>query len=184
MIPTVVPTTAFSATSLVGRHRHRSATADVEFIDIVDGDGERLAGERTVAAGRPDGDRCESRHPLRDRSPRRWSPRRCWQSIANSPPALSGQAVGDRIVGGIRIEASAVMPTAVPIGRVFVHFVLRRRHRCGIADIELIDIVDVDREDLVGERCRRPMVARTVMLRRRSVGFAVDRTGDRHDAGR
>ena len=48
--------TTFSSTSLVvpigvGRHR------DIEFIQIVDRDVERLAGDRTVAAGRLDGDR-------------------------------------------------------------------------------------------------------------------------------
>ena len=33
------------------------------------------------------------------------------------------------------------------------------------ADIEFVDIVDVDRQHLIGERCRRADVARTVMLR-------------------
>ena len=46
----------------------------------------------------------------------------------------------------------AVMPTVVPIDRVLGHLVGRSVGVADRADIEFVDVVDADREDLIGER--------------------------------
>ena len=62
------------------------------------------------------------------------------------------QRVGDRVGRGVGIAGRGRDPDDRADRRVFVHFVGRAVDIGHRSDVEFIDIVDVDREDLVGER--------------------------------
>ena len=180
VMPTVVPTITFSVTSSVARidiGRDR----DIEFVDVVDRDVERLAGDRSVAAGRLDRDRAG--RAVRFAIDRRGGGDHAGVGVdGEQSVGVAGQAVGDRVVGRVQIEGVGGDADRRADDHVFGHFVRRGidigRHR----DIEFVDVVDGDRNDLIGERSVGD-VARTVMLRVGSVGFAVDRSGDGDHAG-
>ena len=112
VMPTAVPTVAFSATvlaaALVSRDR-----ADVEFVDVVDGDRERLVGERAVGRGGADRDVVAGRRFAVDRAGHGDDAR-----VGVDGKTAAGvvvQGVGDRVVRGIRVAGRGVMPTAVPL---------------------------------------------------------------------
>ena len=77
--------------------------------------------------------------------------------------------------------AAAVTPTAVPTIDVLIHRIGRSVTVGDRTDVELVQVVDVDREHLVGERT----VARRGPDRDVAAGpvrLAVDGPGHRHDA--
>ena len=61
------------------------------------------------------------------------------------------QAVGDRVGGGIGVAGRGGDADAVPLDRVLVHRVGRGVGVADRAHVELVDVVDLDGEDLVGE---------------------------------
>ena len=104
----------------VGGHTHRSANADVlrdfvgsciaigghsdvEFIHIDDGDVERLAGYRTVAAGRFDGDRTGGSVHFAIDCCSRGDDTTVGVDVEQSV-GIAGQAVGNGVVGRIQVE--------------------------------------------------------------------------------
>ena len=159
----------------IGRHR------DIELIQIVDRDVERLTGDRTVAAGRLDRDRAS--RAVRFAIDRRGGGHHAGVGVdLEQSVGVAGQAVGDRVVGRIQIEGIGRHADGGADDHILVDFIGRAidigRHR----DIELIQIVDGDVERLTGDR--------TVAAGRldrdrasRTVRFAVDGRGGGHDAG-
>ena len=87
----------------IGRGIGIGRYADIELVDIVDRDVERLAGDRTVAAGRFDRD--DASGAVRFTIDRRGDGDHAGVGIDREQPVgVAGQAVGDRVVGRIQIE--------------------------------------------------------------------------------
>ncbi len=179
-MPTVVPMTAFSATSSaaasvsVGTVTSNSSTSLMVILND-------LAGDRTVAAGSFDRDRASRSVCFAIDG----DGRRDHTGVGidrEQSIGVAGQAVRDRVVGRIQIEGIGGDADRGADDGIFGDFVGGcvniRRH----GDIELIDIVDRDVERLAGDRS----VAAGRLDRDRTsctVGFAVDGCGRRHDAG-
>ena len=119
VMPTAVPLAAFSLTALavalVSADR-----ADVEFIDVVDGDREDLVGVRAV--GRSGADRDVAAGAVRfavDRLPATVTTP-VLASMANAPAVVVLQAVGDRVGGGIGVAGRGGDADRGAVGRVLV----------------------------------------------------------------
>ena len=153
VMPTVVPMTTFSVTSLVaasesvGTLTSNSSTSLIVMLND-------LAGDRTVAAGRLDRDRASC--AVRFTIDRRGGSDHTGVGIDREQPVgVAGQAVGDRVVGRVQIEGIGRDPDGGADDHVFGHFVGRGIGIGRYADIELVDIVDRDVERLGWRPIRR-----------------------------
>ena len=95
---------------------------------------------------------------------------------------VAGQAVGDRVVGGIQVEGIGGHADGRANDHILVDFIGRAIGIGRDRDVELVQIVDGDIERLAGDRTvaagrlHRDRASRTVR-------FAVDAPRGRHDAG-
>ena len=153
--------------------------ADVELVQVGDVDREHLVGERAVARGGPDRDIAAGVRLAVD-GPGHGDDARV--GIDGEPSAVVVlQAVGDRVVRGIGVAGAGRDAHRRADDRVLVHRIGRGVTVGDRPDVELVQVVDVDRKHLVGERT----VARGGPDRDVPTGavrLAIDRPGHGHDA--
>ena len=177
--PTAVPTIDVLV-HRIGRSVAVGDRTDVELVQVVDVDRQHLVGERTVARGGPDRDIAAGPVRLAVDGPGHGDDARVGIDGEASAVVVL-QAVGDRIVRGIGVAGRGGDADRGADDRVLIDRIGRGVAVGDRADVEFVQVVDRDREHLVGERAvarggpDRDVVAGAVRL-------AVDRPGHGHDA--
>ena len=136
----------------VGRGVAVGDRADVELVQVVDVDGEDLVRDGAIAGGGADRDIVMAPSASRSMRRRPRSPRPCWRRWQTGRRRYPvSQYVIVLFVASASL-AAAVMPTVVPLAAFSFTALAAALLSVTAPDVELIEVVDVDREDLVGER--------------------------------